>query len=110
MKPKNYWNIENAKNDEEKLSAITLALKDISLILSNGASLKDNFKGAFLEVEFPAANADVAIRHGLDFVPTNYICSGKDSSFHIYDGSSSADKTFIYLRASATGNARLFIF
>lgn len=110
MIPKNWWNTPNTGTQEEQLKTIGLFLKDVYNILNKGITLSDNLKGALFEVEFAVSNADVQIRHGLDFVPVNYIVCGTDAAIHIYDGSQSGDKTFFYLRASATGNARVFIF
>lgn len=110
MKPRNWWNVENSGDDEAKARNTTLFLKDVYNILNGGGSLKDNFKGTLLTVTFSSANTDVAIRHGLDVVPSNYIMCGSDVATTVYDGVSSADKTFIYLRASVAATARLFIF
>lgn len=110
MKVKNYWNIENSSSPEEQVRDTTRALKEYYDALNNGITIKDNLKGAILNVTFVSANTDTQVRHGLDFAPSNYICCGKDSSFHIYDGTKGSDKVFFYLRASATGSARIFIF
>lgn len=110
MKPRNWWNIENQTDTETKDKATTLFLKDAYNILSKGITLSDNVKGVLLEVEFTVANTEVKIRHGLDFVPTNYLLCGSDVALSIYDGATAADKTYFYLRSSAAGNARVFIF
>ena len=109
MIPRNWWNIAAIKTEEQQ-QAITLFLKDVYNILNRGILLKDNVKGALLGVTFSSANADVEIRHGLDFVPNNYLVVGTSSAMSVYDGVTSADKTFFYLRSSATGTARIFIF
>lgn len=109
MKPRNWWNIETSK-DDEKEKATTLFLKDVYNILNKGATLNDNIKGTLVSIEFTASNTNTVIRHGLDYVPSNYLICGTDSAIHVYDGSIEADKVFFYLRASAIGSARVFIF
>ncbi len=85
-------------------------LKDVYNILNKGITLNDNVKGVLLAVRFATANVDVDIRHGLDFVPSNYIVCGSDVATSIYDGATAADKTFFYLRASVAATVRVFIF
>lgn len=109
MKPRNWWNIQNISEDADK-SPTTLFLKDVYNILSKGFTLNDNAKGAILTMTFVAGNEDLKVRHGLDFVPTNYIVCGTDAQMTIYDGSIANDKTFAYLRSSAIGTARIFLF
>lgn len=110
MKPRNWWNIENTNTEGDKTKAITLFLKDVYNILNKGGTLSDNFKGTILDVEFLVANTDTAFRHGLDFVPTNYIQCGATVSMQIYDGTTVHDQTFIYLKSNAIGLVRIFVF
>lgn len=110
MRPRNWWNIQNISDDEERVQATTLFLKDVFNILNKGFTLTDNAKGAFLTVTFSLADTDTQIRHGLDFVPTNYLLCGSSVAMSVYDGTLSPDKTFIYLKTSAAGSARLFVF
>jgi len=111
MKVRNWWNTDNVGDDNEaKLKAVTLFLKDIYNILNKGFTLNDNAKGALLVVDFEVSNTDTQVRHGLDFVPSNYILFGSDVLMSIYDGTEPANETFIYLRASAIGTARVFLF
>lgn len=111
MTPRNWWNLANQENDEKgRWDLITGFLKDVYTILLKNVSFADNIKGSIISVTFSTSNEDVAVRHGLDFVPQNFIVIGKDSAFHVYDGQQSSTKTYIYLRASAAGSARVFLF
>ena len=109
MIPRNWWNVIS-RSEADQAQAITLFLKDVYNILNRGILLKDNVKGALLGVTFSTANADIEIRHGLDFVPSNYIVVGTSAAMSIYDGVTSGDRSFFYLRSSAVGTARVFIF
>lgn len=110
MIPKNWWNVANLMDEQERTNAIGLFLKDVYSILSHGWTFQDNAKGALLNVTFTVANSEVKIRHGLDFVPTNYLLCGGTAAMSLYDGVTAADKQFFYLRSSAIGVARVFVF
>jgi len=110
MIPKNWWNISQIESEEDRTKAIGLFLKDVYSILSHGWTFQDNAKGALLNVTFTAANSEVKIRHGLDFVPSNYLLCGSTAAMSLYDGVTAADKQFFYLRSSAIGSAKVFLF
>lgn len=109
MVPRNWWNVENV-DEAKRWSSATLFLKDVYNILLKGITPTDNFRGALFTVEFTAADTDVQIRHGLQFVPQNYFVVGCSAAMNIYDGSESATNTYFYLRSSAIGTARIFLF
>lgn len=109
--PRNYWNVQNIEDQKQKDEALTLFLKDVYNILNKGITPSDNFRGALLEFTFTALNTNVAVKHGLNFVPRNYLLCGQDSPMIIYDGSRDNDLTYVYLRAGGTtGIARVFVF
>lgn len=108
MSPRNWWNVQEV-DESKRWSNLTLFLKDVYNILLKGITPLDNFRGSLLEVNFTAANTDTEIRHGLQFIPSNYFVVGMSAAMSIYDGSS-PDKTFFYLKSSAVGTARVFIF
>src|SRR4051812_41670603 len=110
MSPRNWWNIENIVEPDAKLKAIAIFLKDVYGILNRNVSFADNIHGAKLSATFVAANVDLQIRHGLDFVPTNYILVKSSVAMSVYDGSVGADKNYIYLKANAAGVAEIFLF
>jgi hypothetical protein len=108
--PKNWWNIENAEDDESRKLAITLFLKDVYNSLNKGLTIQDHMRGAILSVTFTALNTDTRIGHGLNFVPTNFIVVHQSANIGIYEGSSATNQAF-YLKAGvATGTARVFLF
>lgn len=109
MTPRNWWNVENFE-DDTRWANLTLFLKDVYNILLKGITPQDNFKGALLEVTFTSANVDLEIRHGLQFTPSNYHVYGISEAMSIYDGVEDPNSKFFYLRSSATGTARIFIF
>jgi len=110
MKPRNWWNIDQVNGDKEKLSAITLFLKDAYNILNKGFTFSDNAKGAILPATFTAVNEDLAIRHGLDYVPTYFLVLNPSAAFKVYNGSIPGDKVYFYVRSDGLGTTDLFIF
>ena len=96
--------------EDKKESSLTLFLKDIYTILSKGIVFQDNFRGVILNVTFTASNTNTTITHGLSYTPTKYIVLSRSANFVVYDGSTNADLTNFYLRASATGTISVLIF
>jgi hypothetical protein len=109
MIPKNWWNIENA-TDEQRWKAIGLFLRDTYQILNHGWTFQDNARGTIIEVTFKVANVEERVRHGLEYVPQNYIVVGASVALIVYDGLTASDRTFFYLRSSQAGTARIFLF
>lgn len=109
MVPRNWWNVENVE-DPKRWASLTIFLKDVYNILLKGITPTDNFRGTLVEVEFAAANTDTQIRHGLSFLPQNYFVVGTSAAMSIYDGSEDTTGVYIYLRSSAIGTARVFLF
>lgn len=109
MTPRNWWNVQNFE-DDKKWPNLALFLKDIYNILVKGITPQDNFRGALLEVDFEDADTDTKIRHGLSFVPSNYFVVGLSVAMTIYDGDTANNADNIYLKSSAIGTARIFVF
>lgn len=107
--PRNWWNAQII-DEKNRWDNLTLFFKDVYNILSKGITFTDNFRGAELTVIFSASNTETAVKHGLAFIPSNYILVGSSAAMSIYDGATSSDKTFIYLKASATGTARILVY
>lgn len=117
--PRNWWNLTNvgaSETEKEKqlkmqLEAATLFLKDVYNILNKGIIPSDNLRGALFSVTFTALNTNTAIKHGLNFVPSNYFVVGLSGDMRVYDGATMNDLTFANFRvAGTTGSARLFLF
>ena len=117
--PRNWWNIANVavnetENDEKvkkQLEAATLFLKDVYNILNKGIIPTDNMRGALLSVTFTALNSNTSIKHGLNFVPSNYFVVGTSGDMRVYDGVTLNDLTYANFRvAGTTGSARVFLF
>lgn len=109
MVPRNWWNVQNFE-ENSRWENLTLFLKDCYNILSKGLTFQDNVRGALLEVSFTAANSNTTIRHGLSYVPSNYILVGSSVAMSLYDGTISPNNVNIVLKSSAIGTARVFIF
>lgn len=74
--------------------------------------LDDNFLGRFYNVTFPVApNTDIAIPHGLGFIPAGYFVSRRNNAGVIYDGATAWTATNLYLRSTAASTvATVFVF
>lgn len=108
MIPNNWWNIQNLK-ETERIPTLTRMLKDFYNILNKGIVPVDNFRGAYLTCVFTATDTNTAFKHGLSFVPQNYFVVGTSVAMSIYDGNSN-DSSFVNLKSTVAGTARIFVF
>lgn len=110
MQPRNFWNIEAVSVPEQKDKQLSGMLRDLYTILSNGIIFQDNLKGAFITVNFTAANTVQSIQHGLAFVPTYYVPVQKSVAMDIYGLNTNFNKQNIYLSSTAVGTVILMVF
>lgn len=89
---------------------ISIALENIGQVLNNGLFFSDNFNAKLLTITFSAADTDVATIHGLGRVPTGYFSVGQSAALIVYDGASANTSSLLYLRASAAGTVRVFVY
>jgi len=108
--PRNWWNVDNIEDPDQKMAAITIFLKDIYSVINKNVAVSENLKGGLVTVQFTAANTDTQVRHQLAFVPQNYFVCGLSAEMVIYDATRANDNSFAYLRSSAIGTARVFLF
>ncbi len=108
MIPSNLWNIQNVK-EPERIQTITRMLKDFYNILNKGIVPVDNFRGAYITCVFTDADTNTSFRHGLSFVPQNYFILGTNVPMSIYDGNAN-DSSFVNLKSTVAGMARVFVF
>lgn len=109
MLPGNWWNMDNLKEDD-RWSNLGLFLKKIYTILRKGITFQDNFRGSILSVTFDAADTNKSIEHGLSYSPTGYLVLSCSVSMNLYNGNSTFDKKFIYLKSDTIGTATILIF
>lgn len=107
MIPENLWNIQNLKEDQ-RIPALTRLLKQFYDILNRGFTPRDNFRGAFLECVFTAANVEISVKHGLAFAPQDFLVTNPSVSMNLYEFSS--DLNYIRVKSSAIGSARILVF
>jgi len=102
----------NNQSDLLGLKRITQVFaKAVELLVNGNITFKDNLRGKTVDASFLAANTDTQVNHGLTFIPSGYIVTSKDSGFVVYNGSVDVfTKTFVTLRASAIGNAQIWIY
>jgi hypothetical protein len=87
-----------------------IALDAIIGTINGNLDFQTNFNAKTSSVIFSAANTDTAVIHGLGRVPIGYIVYGTTAAMSIYDGATPSTSQLLYLRASATGTARILIY
>ena len=81
-------------------------------LLNGGLRLDENFDLQLVSVTTSATpDTEGAVAHTLKRVPVGYIVYSKDKGAHIYDGTTPATTTNIYVRSdAATVTAKLIVF
>ena len=109
MRPNNFWNVQRVENEKNRISQLTLMLRDFYNILSGGIVFEDNFRGVVLNVNLIVG--ENAITHNLNYNADNYILVNSGvSNQSLSNGSTANTKTTIYLNATQSGSARLWVF
>jgi hypothetical protein len=95
---------------EELPRWLTIFLSQVKNVLNNGITPQDNWDGQIVSVTFSSADTDTLVSTRLRRIPTGYIVLSRDAALTVYDGDLSSSVGNIYLRASATGTARILVF
>jgi hypothetical protein len=88
---------------EQLTRFLTLLASDVVQQINGGLDFQSNFNCKLLTVTFSAANAAVAVVHGLGRVPTGFIVYQRSANLVVYDGVSPNTSSTLNLRASAAG-------
>jgi hypothetical protein len=110
MKLKVPLSVNNVKTWEDLRRFASFTLDEIVSAINGKLSLKDNLSGEYRTVVFTAANADTKIEHSLSYVPSGYIVTALSAGVIVYTGSTEWSGSNIYLKATNTAQATLFIF
>lgn len=102
--------IDRLSNTDDVKRYVSIALDNISQVLNNGIFFADNFNAKLLTITFAAANTEQVVMHGLGRTPLGYFSVGQTAALTIYDGSSENTSSLLYLKASATGTCRLWVY
>lgn len=84
--------------------------EDVVAQVNGGLTFAENLDATTVSVTFSSANTDTALAHGLNRIPTGYILVGSTAAMGLYDGVNASTASLLYLRASATGTARVLIY
>lgn len=100
--------ISNVKAEEfQRFASIWIkAANDII----NGQLDFGNFRAQTLSITFIASGTEVASPHNLGRTPTGYLVTGANAAMSVYDGSTANTESNLYLRANASGTARVIVF
>lgn len=98
------------KDPVEFIRQASTLLADIVLMINGKIEFGDNIKSQIVSVDFPTANADVAINHQLNKTGVNYFPTTKNVACDIYEGSRSANNQTIYLRSTQPSSVTLVLF
>lgn len=110
MKLKTVQNLGNLQEIEELSRFVAQFAQDVVSVVNGNLSLLENLKGTLVDVTFSAISTDVQIPHQLRSVPTGYIVVGRSADIQVFDGAAENTSQFLYVRASALGTARLYVF
>lgn len=92
---------------------ITVFSRNVQEAVNGNLSFSDNFNAVQLSVTFSGSGVDTVVEHQLDRVPVGYLVLRSTSPLIVYDGSQPTrvlTKTFVTLRASASGQCTLLLF
>ena len=95
---------------EELKRFVSIALTDHARILNGMISFSDNLQPNLISATFLAANTETSFPHNLGKVPRGYIPVSLSANMVVYDGSTKNDSNRFYLKANATGVAKLWVF
>jgi len=85
-------------------------LVQIQNIINGQLEFGTNLKSSLLSVNFPVADQEVVIDHGLGQLPKGYFLSGSNVATSLYDGTTAWTSTKIYLKASVIANTKITVF
>ncbi len=85
-------------------------LTQVQNIINGQLEFGINIKSNLVQANFPLANQDLAIQHGLRQIPKGYFLTGSNVATNIYDGSTAWTETNIYLRSSVIANTKITVF
>lgn len=109
MKLRKGTNFTVAKSLDALAKLVAIFALNVEELLNGGLRLDENFAGQVLVVEF-TSTTQKTIQHQLNRVPTGYFIVGSTTDMRVYDGTIRSTKDTIYLRPSAVGTARIFIY
>jgi hypothetical protein len=93
----NFTFIKNFSNKEELYKLNQTLLKLIGeQSLTNNTDTKAT-------IYFGVADTNVQVKHDLGRIPTGYIVTRANGATAIYDGTTTWDETYIYLKSAASG-------
>lgn len=95
------------KDFQSKTAEVVKGLTDA---LNGNLNFSDNVQSSQISIEFTGSDVNTRQIHGLGRKPAGYLVMGAAAAMSIYDGSSENTEKEIYLRASATGTARILVF
>lgn len=110
MKIKPPQTVSNLKDLDQMVRFSSQTLDLIVTEINGRLIFGENIRGQLLTVTFPVANVDVAVPHALGRVPDGYFLTGANAAMSLYDGSIANNSQNAYLRTSAFGTARIFLF
>lgn len=95
--------------EDKKIRYIVLFSEQVSQTLNKNLDFTTNFAGVNATATFTVANTDTAVVHGLGKIPTGYLVLGLSAAMIVYN-TTAATATTLWLKSSAVGVAKLFVF
>lgn len=103
-------NLDGVQNIKELVPWISQAFRNILIGLNGKLTIFDNVTPDLVTVVFPTANVEVSVPHTLGVIPMGYFPTKKTVSMVIYDGATTNTENRIYLKSSAAGTAKIWLF
>lgn len=101
-------NIDNVTTLGDVIRYSGILIGQMKDAINGGISYSDNIACAVKTVSFTASGAELRVSHNLGSIPFGYIKVG-GANITVYDSSTPATKTDIYLKATGAGSAKLVI-
>ncbi len=89
---------------------LTQFAQEAQKAINGRLTLHENTDPSLVTAVFTAANTEQSFNHLLGQVPQGYIVVYKSASMTVYDGTTQPTADRIYLKSSALGTARVWVF
>ncbi len=102
--------VSQAADFESLKRFVAQTLEAIISEVNGRLNFGDNIQGAFNTFVFPGPGVEVGADHGIGKVPAGYLVVSATGPMSVYDGSTANSDVKIFLRSSAAGTAKVFVF
>lgn len=102
--------ISNVETIDDVKRFSTACLKQLVESVNGNLILTENVKASVVSVSFGSADSDTAVAHNLGKPPVGFILCGASVAMSLYNGSTAANNTTIFIKSTAAGSASVLVF